>query len=193
VRQGSVFQDDAGHWIVASATTPDKRYSVNGLCSCDDAFYRAPQGRCKHKLAQLLARKVQALMQVSDDVGTQAAQAPQEPTSAPQTTMETSSTLDAPHGLPEAPASVNCHITVAGRQVQLTLRDSDEARLLQRLQTVLERFPVAQASSSSQGTGEGWCTLHGVAMKWNAGKEGRKGWWSHRTQEGPWCQGRRRP
>jgi hypothetical protein len=62
VKAGAVFQDDAGHWTVASASTPDKRYSVNGSCSCQDAFYQAPQGRCKHKLAQLLARKTQALL-----------------------------------------------------------------------------------------------------------------------------------
>ena len=45
--------------------------------------------------------------------------------------------------LPEAPASVNVHLELAGRQVQLTLRDSDESRLLARLDAILERFPVA--------------------------------------------------
>ena len=44
--------------------------------------------------------------------------------------------------LPEAPASINCYITIAGRQAQLTLRDTDETRLLQRLEAVLRRFPV---------------------------------------------------
>ena len=39
--------------------------------------------------------------------------------------------------LPEAPASVNVHLTIHGRQVQLTLRDTGEGRLLVRLDAVL--------------------------------------------------------
>jgi hypothetical protein len=27
-----------------------------------------------------------------------------------------------------------------------------------------------------------------VQMRWNDGKEGRKGWWSHKTADG-WCKG----
>jgi hypothetical protein len=70
-----------------------------------------------------------------------------------------------------------------------TLRDHDEQRLLVRLEAVLQRYPVAQASSSPQARGEGWCQVHGVQMQWNAGKEGRKGWHSHKTAEG-WCKGK---
>ena len=110
--------------------------------------------------------------------------------------------------LPEAPASVNCHITIAGRQVQLTLRDSDEARLLERLAVVLAQFPVPQptpqASSQPQGQGQlsppqhnalamhhkvtGVCPVHNVAMKQTT-KDGRS-WWSHRLPDGQWCKGR---
>jgi hypothetical protein len=128
---------------------------------------------------------------------------PQAPPSAPQTPVETSTAVDVPQGLGEAPASVNCHITVAGRQVQLTLRDSDEGRLLERLQAVLAQFPVAQASREPQAplspqqhalamhrpiTQTGWCAVHNVEMKLND-KHGRQ-WWSHRTAEGQWCKGR---
>jgi hypothetical protein len=56
---------------------------------------------------------------------------------------EPAQTQTSPAPLPEAPASVNVHLTVGGRQVQLTLRDSDESRLLARLDAILERFPVA--------------------------------------------------
>ena len=59
----------------------------------------------------------------------------------------------APPPLPEAPASVNCHITIAGRQVQLTLRDSDEARLLERLQAVLALYPMPRPGLTSPGGG----------------------------------------
>jgi hypothetical protein len=89
--------------------------------------------------------------------------------------------------LPEAPASANVRVTLCGREVQLTLRDSDEDRLLQRLQAVLQRFPVAQASREPQGRGEGWCPLHNVQMR-STTKNGRS-WLSHRTAEG-WCKGR---
>jgi hypothetical protein len=91
--------------------------------------------------------------------------------------------------LPEAPASVNCHLTIAGRQVQLTLRDHDEARLLVRLEAVLQRYPQPPAEASSPRTeqGKGWCGIHGVPMKQTT-KDGRS-WWSHRTEQG-WCKGR---
>ena len=92
--------------------------------------------------------------------------------------------------LPEAPASVNCHITIAGRQVQLTLRDTDETRLLQRLAAVLQQYPVQAApQASTQPQGDGWCAVHQTALKLNHGKDG-KTWLSHRTAEGQWCKGR---
>ena len=87
--------------------------------------------------------------------------------------------------LPEAPCSANCHISLEGRQVQLTLRDSDEARLLERLTTVLRQYPV-QAPSSPQVAQGGWCQVHQVAMP-ETTKNGRT-WRSHRTDDG-WCKG----
>jgi hypothetical protein len=88
-------------------------------------------------------------------------------------------------------------VTIAGREVQLTLRDHDEARLLARLQVVLAQFPVEakpppqappQAASRAQGLGEGWCHKHGLQMKLTT-KDGRS-WYSHRTQDGQWCKGK---
>jgi hypothetical protein len=71
-----------------------------------------------------------------------------------------------------------------GRQVQVTLRDADETRLLQHLAVVLAQYPLeAQASSAS----EGWCSKHGVQMTVN-NKQGRS-WWSHKTDQG-WCKGK---
>jgi hypothetical protein len=57
--------------------------------------------------------------------------------------------------LPEAPASANVFVTLKGRQVQLTLRDTCETRLLQRLAVVLDQFPLepsAQASATQAST-----------------------------------------
>ena len=93
--------------------------------------------------------------------------------------------------LPEAPCSVNCHIMIAGRQVQLTLRDTDEGRLLERLGAVLALYPVPQPPTRgqpSQGHDKSWCTVHDVAMQQTT-KDGRS-WWSHMSANG-WCKGRK--
>ena len=82
---------------------------------------------------------------------------------------------------------MNVHLIISGRQVQLTLRDSDEERLLARLQAVLARFPLPTGEASGQSQGKDWCSKHHVQMKLTQ-KDGRS-WYSHRTAEG-WCKGR---
>src|SRR5262249_20203797 len=62
--------------------------------------------------------------------------------------------------LPEAPAGVNVHLELAGRQVQLTLRDADEGRLLARLEAVLQRFPLVVTPTDPQSRPAGWCPKH---------------------------------
>ena len=90
--------------------------------------------------------------------------------------------------LPEAPASVNVHLEIAGRQVQLTLRDSDEGRLLARLDAILQRFSlVVKPTDTQTPPAAGWCAKHGVQMTQNH-KDGRS-WWSHKTADG-WCKGK---
>src|SRR5215813_13882147 len=71
-----------------------KVYHVNGVCDCDAGQH----GRaCKHvhgwRLYQYVQRKVEA----------QASQEAQEPLSAPQTTVDTSNSVDTSTALPEAP------------------------------------------------------------------------------------------
>lgn len=92
------------------------------------------------------------------------------------------------HALPEAPASANCHVTIAGRQVQVTLRDTDETRLLARLTTLLAQYPVEQTATTSGPAPEGWCSIHHVQMPKNT-KDGRS-WYSHQAPEGGWCKGK---
>jgi hypothetical protein len=87
--------------------------------------------------------------------------------------------------LPEAPASVNVHVTIAGHQVQVTLRGIDEQRLLARLHALLAQFP-AEADSVHEHP-EGWCHKHGVQMKLRNGEH--SAWWSHKTAQG-WCKGK---
>jgi hypothetical protein len=88
--------------------------------------------------------------------------------------------------LPEAPASANCYIDIAGRKVQVTLRDSDESRLLARLEQLLQRFPVEEDTGESTPA-EGWCGKHSVQMTRHSNDRGS--WWSHKAAEG-WCRGK---
>jgi hypothetical protein len=167
---------------VGSLTDPRRTYLVgHGACECQD-YDRAPEHLCAHRLSVGFLRKVQELLPVAPAEATVAAPV-------------------APAALPEAPASVNCHIMLEGRQVQVTLRDTDEQQLLKRLTAVLRQYPVLpsanaknQRSASSETPDKGqpdWCPIHGCAMQENH-KDGRT-WHSHKTADG-WCKGKvRRP
>ena len=144
---------------------------VNGTCDCPD-FPRAPSSWCKHRIAAGIQRRAMQAVQVT-------------PTS---TAAPTPPAAAATHPLPEAPASANCHVTIAGRQVQVTLRDTDETRLLSRLTALLAQYPVEQAAASPGASAEGWCQVHQVQMRRNE-KDGRS-WWSHKAEDGSWCKGK---
>src|SRR6266436_3578659 len=160
-----------GKCRVASQTNGKTIYhQVNGICSCQDFTQgKAPNGFCKHRLAHGLYRRAMELVQAEKG--------------AAQPTV-TAETVQVPVQHTEAPASVNFHTTLAGRQIQITLRDTDETRLLARLETLLQRFPVVEEPKESAQQ-EGWCHKHNVQMKLNHGKRGS--WWSHKTPDGQWC------
>jgi hypothetical protein len=171
VRSGAATLLPTGYVEVKSQTADDLTYTVNGSCPCPDAQHRAPSGHCKHLLAAWLVRRVHGVTPPAPETP-----APAEPVPA----------------LPEAPASVNCHITVEGRQVQVTLRDTDETRLLGRLAALLRQYPQAETQQSTpQPNGPhkpGWCVKHGVQMRYNQ-KAGRF-WYAHRLPDGTWCNNR---
>ena len=150
-----------GKCRVASQTNGKTIYhQVNGTCTCQDFTQeKAPNGFCKHRLAHGLYRRATEMVQ---------AQA-QEPVIAAQPAA-TTETVQVPVQHTEAPASVNFHTTLAGRQVQITLRDTDETRLLARLETLLQRFPVVEEPKEPTQK-EGWCYKHNVQMKLNHGKK----------------------
>ena len=128
VLHGQVWREDDGTWQV-QASDGQTWYRPNGHCACHNAA-TAEGGWCKHRLATALYRR--AAERVQEQTG--AVDVAQAFAAAPS---------PAPVALPEAPASVNTYITIAGRQVQLTLRDTDEARLLSRLQVILAQYPCA--------------------------------------------------
>lgn len=160
---------------VASQSNGQTVYHVvNGTCDCKD-FAKTPHHFCTHRLSSAIARRAQELVTATLDAAPPASK----PVPAPIMPV-------AP--LPEAPASANCYVTLAGRQVQVTLRDSDEQRLLVRLEALLQRFPAEAEPEGEQALPEGWCRKHGAQMKLNHGKDGST-WYSHKTADG-WCKGK---
>lgn len=147
VRHGHVWMDEDGRHAQVLSSDGQSWYVCNGHCTCMDAT-RAPQGLCKHRLSVGLYRRASELLAAAH--GTPAA--------------------PAPAALPEAPASVNVRVLIEGRDCQLTLRDTDEDRLLARLAALLVRYPAApcggkreQGSAPAQTAGETpTCPYHGA-------------------------------
>jgi hypothetical protein len=171
VLAGDVAPQEDGT-ITVGSSDPTRYYRLTGqACTCTDFSQgKAPEGWCKHRIAAGIQKRVRELI----------------PESAPGGVGCTD-----PAPLPEAPASANVRLTIDGRDVQLTLRDTGEGRLLQRLQAVLAQYPLPQpapqAATQPQGQGKDWCSKHQTAMKQTT-KDGRT-WWSHRTADG-WCKGK---
>jgi hypothetical protein len=169
VLAGDVAFHADGSATVGSASDASTAYHiVQGHCDCTD-FARAPHGYCKHRLSAAIARRARELT-----AATAGGVAPPTPSTAP---------------LPEAPASINVHITLAGRDCQLTLRDTDETRLLTRLETVLARFPVAAPALVQTPTmGQApVCQWHG-AMK--PSTKGKGFFCPAKMADGTYCQER---
>ncbi len=97
------------------------------------------------------------------------------------------------HTHSEAPASCNTYIDIAGRKVQLTLRDDNEENLLSRIEKLLSRFPMPEQEIEQQTATtppDNWCPIHQVQMKQYSNDKGS--WFSHKTPEGTWQrQGRK--
>jgi hypothetical protein len=187
---------------VGSSSDPIKTYTVVGkACDCQDfAYGKAPQGWCQHRLAAAIQQRVQELLppapepEIDESVAYESWSKAQEEVYQGLELSQQRERAATP-ALPEAPASVNVRIQIDGREVQWTLRDTDEGRLAERLTALLARYPQPQApaqppASQRQEPREGYCAIHQVQMRWNEGTDGRKGWWSHMTADG-WCQGRR--
>lgn len=192
-------QDD-GTILVGSSSDALKVYRLEGhSCTCQDFQYnQAPGGWCQHRIAAGIDKRVRELLPVEPPVEPWADN-DDEP-DLPEL-VETPAPVAVPVApLPEAPASVNVRITIGGREVQWTLRDTSEDRLAERLTALLARYPVPQPPAQPQTPAPpvsppsppvtGFCHVHQRSMHWNEGKEGRQGWWSHRLPEGQWCKGK---
>jgi hypothetical protein len=196
--------------VASQSNGTTKYFIVNGECSCKD-YPKAPSNWCKHRIAAGLAKRARTLTQVKLDQLNSASNGTTQPATDQPQSEPTTTTVEAPvESTPttpivetpmqsepgvathsEAPASCNTYVTIAGRKVQVTLRDSDEQRLLSRLEALLDRFPVEEEQdleSASIPPAEDWCSIHQVTMKRYS--KGGRSWYSHMTANG-WCNGKR--
>jgi hypothetical protein len=165
---GDVELHEGGSATVYSSSDPTRRYEiVEGMCPCRD-WEQAPQHLCQHRLSAGFVRKVHALLPTGTSAPAESAAADVQAPMVP---------------LPEAPASVNVRLTIEGRECQLTLRDHDEARLLERLHAVLAQYPLAQPPSPPpQGEALPRCPEHGFLRK------GKRGWYCPtKLADGSYC------
>jgi len=154
---------------------------VNGHRDCRD-YEKAPHNFCKHRLSAAIARRAQELVKAKLDAP---ANSQVTPPSQPAPAQPQGEHVPA---LPEAPASVNVHVTLAGRTVQVTLRDSDEQRLLARLEKLLQRFPVETPVQDSITPQTPVCSWHG-AMKESTKAKGT--WYCPaKMADGSYCKSR---
>jgi hypothetical protein len=131
-----------------------------------------------NRLGAAIARRAQALVKAKLEVPANSQATSAQPQAVPATPTPS---------LPEAPASVNCHILLAGRQVQVTLRDTDESRLLARLAALLRQYPPAQPPTQAAAQTP-VCQWHG-AMKESTKAKGT--WYCPaKMADGSYCQSR---
>ena len=99
----------------------------------------------------------------------------------------------APQPLPEAAFSLTLRGTMAGQDAMLTVRGmTPEAfrRNVEAITGLLDQVPTKAAPAPVAEPGQDYCFTHQVGMQWREGKQGRKGWFSHRVEDGSWCKGR---
>src|SRR5262249_49789412 len=159
---------------------------------------KAPSFWCKHRIAAGLAKRARTLAkakleqlqshgtsngttqpataqpQVQAEPATPPGEAPveAEPVTPSVELPTQSAQAVAPTTHSEAPVSLNCHLMLEGRQVQVTLRGTDESVVLHRLITLLQQYPVAQPPTEppTQGTGSAvpddnpFCHIHKVPL-----------------------------
>ena len=158
-----VWMDEDGKHAQVLSSDGSTYYLVNGKCTCMGVAH-APHAWCKHRLAVALYRRASELLTASRP--TPPAAFPLAPFRALLAEAGVGDGRPAIPALPEAPASANARVVIDGHEVQITLRDDNEERLLVRLATLLARYPAAawkgeQASAPAPTTGTPTCPHHG--------------------------------
>src|SRR5262245_25093081 len=108
--------------VASQSNGTTKYFIVNGECSCKD-YAKAPSHWCKHRIAAGLAKRASALTKQrleqldAASNGTTTPTPEQATTEAPVAVPPEEPVATPILPLPEAPASVNFHTTIAGRQI----------------------------------------------------------------------------
>ena len=204
VLSGQVTLHEDGTATVKSGS---HAYQILDECTCQDSQHRSRY--CKHYLAVRIMRE--ALSQFSDDTGE--AKRPQVDEAADQAAQpEPPAQLQA-WACAQAPSACTLKWTINGIGLVLTLRDSTDQRLFNRIGKVLPRIEEKldairqqqQAAQAQAGGGNGndnttataphqpdpddhWCHRHDAPL-WKYQKGGQT-WYSHRTDDGTWCRGK---
>ena len=118
---------------VVSETDSALHYRVKSSCDCPDAEDKAPQGYCKHRLAVMIHKR--AVQEAAALLERRRADPP---------------AGVAPGWSSEATVSMNTHLTIDGRQMQVTVRTGatrdDCHRVMVVMQEVLAEHPEAPPS-----------------------------------------------
>jgi hypothetical protein len=183
--------------IASQSNGTTKYFVVNGECTCKD-YPKAPSFWCKHRIAAGLAKRARTLAKAKLEQLQSASNGTTEPATAQSQVQPQHEPVEAPTQsepmvtpvpLPEARSSANVFLTIKGRKIQLTLRDHDEDSLLSRMEKLLSRFPSEEEPESAPTPPENWCPIHHVPMKRYSNAKGS--WFSHKTPEGTWCNGKK--
>jgi hypothetical protein len=199
-----VIPEGRNRFRVGGADDPELYIVQEGVCSCPDAD-RQPDGWCRHKFAAVIYDRARQAVQAAE------AEMPEEPpddgedaeqyevTAAGRKALVDTATLPA-WQTQQAPSSVSIQWITGGVECRLTLRDSTDAGLFERIKKVLPRIhakveedrakqqaAIDEATAAGKPTPESWCALHQVEMQRHT-KDGRS-WYSHRTDDG-WCRGK---
>ncbi len=102
------------------------------------------------------------------------------------------------------PSTIDLTLDIHGHQVQLSLHDHDDSRLLARLEAILSKYPAPPAPQQTPArvtppqlpAGDAqqaevkpwWCEMHRCVMSPKRGKNGDT-WYSHQRDTGGWCRG----
>jgi hypothetical protein len=218
VLAGDVFFCADGTVEVGSSD-PTRYYKLVGhSCTCTDfTSGKAPEGMCKHRLAANLLKSAERVLARHGTPEPEPLPEPPPVEPWPDNDPETLPADDwppeeevavsapvAPAPLPEAAFSLTLKGTLNGVEALLTARGQTAAEFkanLEAIRGLLDR-PQPQAQPGPQLSPQqmnaaamhrpvtGFCPVHQVQMRWNEGKDGRKGWHSHRNTDGSWCKGR---
>jgi hypothetical protein len=205
VLQADVVFNSDGSATVGSSSDPMKTHTLaGGACDCQDfAYNKAPSGWCAHRIAANLQRSVERVLARSIPVLTAPeVELPEEMEPWADNDIEEVEPppTPAPAPCPEACFSLTLKGHIDGHEALLTARGqtADEfQRNLAAIKGLLDAKPQAPQVPAVQAPacveharGAGWCAVHNTEMRWNDGKDGRQGWYSHKTDQG-WCKGRR--